>query len=46
MQNKTSIESNNALLDMFSKMPKDCVKSITYDNGTENTGHTEINRKF
>jgi IS30 family transposase len=29
---------------MFSKMPKDYVKSITYDNGTENAEHTEINR--
>ena len=27
-------------------MPKNTLKSITYDNGTENTGHIEINRIF
>jgi len=43
VQNKTSKESNNALLNMFNQMPKDFVKSITYDNGTENSGHMEIN---
>jgi IS30 family transposase len=41
--NKTSKESNKALLNMFSQMPKSCVKSITYDNGTENSGHIDIN---
>ena len=29
---------------MFSDMPKGTVKSITYDNGKENTGHIEINK--
>ena len=44
VNDKTSRESNKALLDMFSPMPEGSVKSITYDNGTENTGHIEINR--
>jgi len=44
VQNKTSSESNRALIDMFGSMPKNTVKSITYDNGPENTGHLEINR--
>jgi IS30 family transposase len=41
--NKTSKESNKALLNMFCQMPKGYVKSITYDNGTENSGHMDIN---
>jgi len=41
--NKTSKESNKALLNMFNQMPKGFVKSITYDNGTENSGHMDIN---
>jgi len=44
VQNKTSKESNKALLDMFNAMPQESVKSITYDNGPENSGHMEINR--
>jgi IS30 family transposase len=44
VHNKTSKESNRALLDMFSPMPQGLVKSITYDNGTENSGHMDINR--
>jgi IS30 family transposase len=40
-QNKAT-SPNKALLDMFSQVPKDSVKSVTYDNGTENTGRTEI----
>lgn len=44
VENKTSKQSNSALLDMFCKMPKDGIKSITYDNGSENAGHIEINR--
>jgi len=44
VQNKTSKESNDALLDMFSKIPKKFVQSITYDNGTENSRHMDINR--
>jgi IS30 family transposase len=44
VKDKTGSQSNKALLDMFGQMPKDTVKSITYDNGTENTGHIEINR--
>ena len=42
--NKTSKESNKALLNVFKKMPQGCVKSITYDNGSENSGHLDINR--
>jgi len=42
--NKTSKESNKALFNMFSKMPQGSVKSITYDNGPENSGHLELNR--
>jgi len=44
VKNKTRSESNKALIDMFSQMPKEKIKSITYDNGAENTGHVEINR--
>ncbi|MDR2437635.1 MAG: IS30 family transposase [Endomicrobium sp.] len=40
---KTRKESNKALLDMFSQMPQESIKSITYDNGTENAGHAELN---
>jgi IS30 family transposase len=29
---------------MFAVLPKEMIKSITYDNGSENTGHIEINR--
>ena len=46
VENKTSRESNKALIEIFSQMPKDAIKSITYDNGTENAGHIEINRIF
>lgn len=44
VKNKTSSASNDALLDMFAVLPKEMIKSITYDNGSENTGHIEINR--
>jgi len=41
--NKTSKESNKALLNMFNQIPQNFVKSITYDNGTENSRHMDIN---
>jgi len=43
---KTSQQSNIALVDILSSMPKNCVKSMTYDNGSENVGHLEINKLF
>jgi IS30 family transposase len=43
VQNKTSEESNKALVNMLGKMPQGSVKSITYDNGSENSGHMKLN---
>ena len=44
VRDKTSQESNRALQNMFAPLPRSGVKSLTYDNGSENAGHTEINR--
>lgn len=44
VKDKTSKESNSALLRVFSETPKNLIKSITYDNGLENAQRRTINR--
>lgn len=43
IKNKTALETKSAILRRLSKHPGALVKSITYDNGTENVLHQEIN---
>jgi len=46
IKNKTAKETKSAILRRLSNHTKALVKSITYDNGTENTLHQEINDKL
>jgi IS30 family transposase len=46
MMRKTAKETKSAIVRRLSKHPEGLVKSITYDNGTENVLHTEINEKL
>jgi IS30 family transposase len=43
---KTALESERALQEHLSRLPKHLRRSITRDNGTENVFHTETKRKF
>jgi len=43
LPDKTSKRSKNAIIRKMRKMPKELVKSITYDNGTENAKHEKVN---
>ena len=43
MKNKTAKETKSAVVRRLSNHPEELVKSITYDNGTENVLHQEIN---
>ena len=43
LDEKTSFQTNLALSFALSKYPKDLVKSTTYDNGSEFSGHKEVN---
>lgn len=46
LDEKTSSSTNLALSSSLSEYPIDMLKSITYDNGTEFAGHTEISNSF
>ncbi len=46
MKNKTAKETKKVLLRRLSNHPEELVQSITYDNGTENVLHEEINKKL
>jgi len=43
---KTAASSLNALTNMFSRVPENLLKTITYDNGVENVKHQELNDKL
>jgi IS30 family transposase len=44
--NKTAIEKTQALFTGMSSLPKDLIKSITVDNGKENTHHQNWSTHF
>lgn len=46
LTNKTAEETKNAIIKRLKNYPSAMKKSITYDNGTENTLHTLINKKL
>jgi len=46
MKNKTAQETKSAVTRRLSNHPDELVKSITYDNGSENVLHQEINDKL
>lgn len=46
IKNKTAKETKAAVLRRLSNHPAELVKSITYDNGTENVLHQEINERL
>lgn len=46
MKNKTARATKSVILRRLSNHPDELVKSITYDNGTENVLHSEINEKL
>jgi len=43
LNSKKSTDTNKAIKKRLSKHPEALVKSITYDNGSENAGHVDIN---
>ena len=45
-RNKSAQANYDALSDAFSNIPAAFRQTITYDNGTENTLHVEINQRF
>lgn len=46
MKNKTSFETNNALIKSIESLPSYLFKTITFDNGTEGAEHMEIKNLF
>lgn len=46
INNKTAKENNRAIKNSLSVFPLELLLTITYDNGSENVGHEEINRLF
>lgn len=46
LNSKKSIDTKNAIVKRLSKHPDEFVKSITYDNGTENAAHLKTNEKL
>jgi IS30 family transposase len=46
LKNKTAKQTKDAVIRRLNQHPQALVKSITYDNGTENTLHQEINDKL
>lgn len=46
MKNKTAQETKSAIIRRLSNHPDELVKSITYDNGSENVLHQAINDKL
>lgn len=43
VKDKTAPSSNIALLSMLGSLPEQAKRSITYDNGSENTDHAKLN---
>lgn len=43
VKDKTALSSNAALVSMLSSFDKNARRSITYDNGSENTDHSKLN---
>jgi IS30 family transposase len=46
IKTKKGIDTKNAIVSKLSKFPSDFVKSITYDNGTENSKHEVTNSEL
>ncbi len=46
IKNKTAIETKSTLVRRLVKHPGELVKTITYDNGTENAMHQEVNQRL
>jgi len=46
IENFTAEETKDAINTTIANLPDDFVKSITFDNGTENTKHTEIRDEY
>ena len=46
MKRKTSAKMKNALVNRLSRLPKKLRHTITFDNGTENMEHLEINKSL
>ena len=46
IQRKTALEMELAICKKLKIFEKDALKSITYDNGTENTNHENVNKKL
>lgn len=46
ISSKTAKENNRAIKLNFSSFPNAMLRTITYDNGSENVNHDEINRLF
>lgn len=44
--NKSAGETTNALLKTAESVPRELFKTITFDNGTENTKHLEIKKEY
>lgn len=43
LKSKKSAATNLVIINKLSKLPPNFIKSITYDNGSENAGHLKIN---
>lgn len=46
VQNKSAIENEQAIIKTIDGLPLEFSKSITFDNGTENTCHTKLRDNF
>ncbi len=46
MSDRTSATTRSAIIDKLKDLPRRACKSITYDNGHENTEHYKVNRKL
>lgn len=44
IDNKTAHKSQEAVVELLMTIPKDYRRTITYDNGRENTNHTKVNK--
>ena len=46
IKDKTANSSSAALASMLKNVPKHLRRSITYDNGSENVNHLQLNKQF
>lgn len=46
MENKSALETKEALLKTIESIPKEIIKSITFDNGSEGSKHIEVKNMF